>query len=504
MKSSFWLIFFILGFAFYVNAQEEREDHMQMATQEITANLPFLGQQTITVSQAGEDLLFEGDVLINNQSGGDGRGGAVIMNRSNDQYLWPNATIPYVIAPNHPKQADILRAINTLRSSTNLCLQPRTTETDYIYIMYQAGVCGSSFVGRQGNRQVVKIGDRCGNTMGSAMHEIMHAAGFWHEQSRSDRDRYVDIILANVNVTSSNDPRHNFRKYDRGTDIGNYDYASIMHYGQYAFAKPDPANPGRRLVTIRPRQSGVSIGQRSQLSAGDVSSINEVYPTPAPNCSSSTTGTGQSDVADATGTGNNGGAASSDAGQNNNTGTRWNTGNGQSFDIQYDVQLVPQQTGMSCWAAGMAMLVGWRDRVSINPAEIARGVGYWAAYQNGLNASDVNAFLYWGLAYEQPMTYTVRGFADLLAQHGPLWVATLEGQGRGNPHVRVVTAIRGDGTPDGTVLTIYDPWQRGMRTFRTPNPGSIYNETYTEFVRKQSELGGREMNQTAPIYVAHN
>ena len=57
----------------------------------------------------------------------------------------------------------------------------------------------------------------------------------------------------------------------------------------------------------------------------------------------------------------------------------------ESFDVNLtDVPLINQLTNMSCWAASAAMVVGWRDRLSINPAAIAEGTGDWSAYANGL------------------------------------------------------------------------------------------------------------------------
>ena len=71
---------------------------------------------------------------------------------------------------------------------------------------------------------------------GIIMHELMHAAGFWHEQSRADRDDYISINWSNIQAGME----FNFLKYDlRKIDhLGaEYDTCSVMHYGAYAFAK---------------------------------------------------------------------------------------------------------------------------------------------------------------------------------------------------------------------------------------------------------------------------
>jgi hypothetical protein len=170
-----------------------------------------------------------------------------------------------------------------------------------------------------------------------------------------------------------------------------------------------------------------------------------------------------------------------------------------AIDTRYNVQLVPQQTGFSCWAAGFAMIVGWRDQMSIDPVEIVRATGYWQQYQQGLNAEDLTVINTWGLVSAPLQTLTVEGFADLLSRYGPLWVASAEP----GPHIRVVTGMRGDGSADGTLVYINDPWEQGMTAFQASNRGAQYTETYRQFVEKQSTLARQEQHLNAPIYVAH-
>lgn len=49
-----------------------------------------------------------------------------------------------------------------------------------------------SYVGDDGVGQNLSIGAGC-DTKAVVQHEILHALGFYHEQSRSDRDDYVQI-----------------------------------------------------------------------------------------------------------------------------------------------------------------------------------------------------------------------------------------------------------------------------------------------------------------------
>jgi len=182
------------------------------------------------------------------------------------------------------------------------------------------------------------------------------------------------------------------------------------------------------------------------------------------------------------------------------TDTASNSTDSSAINVQYDVPLISQQTGMSCWAAGAAMLVAWQNNMSVDPSEIANATGYWAQYKTGLDAEDTQMFKIWGMTPEPGQSYTVEAFEQLLKTYGPLWVASAEP----GPHIRVVTGLSGDGTPDGTIVHINDPWEKGMDDFRLPNAGSMTTETYSEFTRKQAELVRSEMKgHPQGIYIAH-
>ena len=68
----------------------------------------------------------------------------------------------------------------------------------YEYINYSdASYRCNSNVGRTGGSQVVSLDQGCVH-VGLIIHELMHAAGFFHEQARTDRDDYVVVNWSNI------------------------------------------------------------------------------------------------------------------------------------------------------------------------------------------------------------------------------------------------------------------------------------------------------------------
>lgn len=239
----------------------------------ITANLIAIhvldpmGQNRYLIAESnGKFAIVEDDILIKEM--------AFIKHPKASLFFklgggdWPRGVVYYSLDPSLPDIS--INAINDAIQVWEMHTHAQFKKVDYIhpqvqdYIVFTPddGTRCASFVGRQGGAQVLLLAKRC-NTM-NVVHELGHAFGLWHEQSRLDRDHFVEIVWDNI--TEEN--WYNFNQHvTDGRDFGEYDYQSIMHYSAYAFSK-------NHQKTIVPIQHDVEIGQRQFLSPKDITAVN--------------------------------------------------------------------------------------------------------------------------------------------------------------------------------------------------------------------------------------
>ena len=267
---------------------------ISLTPDQASANALFVSQDPevlcTTLEVESGDVLFEGDMIVARcEQRADGswiyepRGvvgeaiaGIVPRAAFRERATWPGGVVPYEIDASLAGATEVLRdidlAIRHWKDVAGYLIIPRDGESNYV--TFQAGSGCTSYVGQSGGGQPINLvsnGD-CG--FGATVHEIGHAIGFWHEQSRLDRDNYVTINFDNVSTTACNgDCSHNFQTYSPsfGQDAGGYDYGSIMHYSATAFTTGgdtiSPLEPA--FGNWKAANGNIRIGFRGGLSSGD-------------------------------------------------------------------------------------------------------------------------------------------------------------------------------------------------------------------------------------------
>gem|GEM_PF-4325764 len=184
--------------------------------------------------------------------------------------LWANGRIPYKIPLNFPNRSRIDAAIahwNTKLSGV-IELVPWSNETHFASFKEIANGC-AAVVGFQSlGAHEISISSACSE--GNIIHEIGHIIGLQHEQNRLDRDSFVSINWAKIQDGYAPNFETDAVRYK---NYRSYDFGSIMHYFLSQFSK-DGSN------TIVPKVSipaDIVVGQRVQLSRGDINSVREMY-----------------------------------------------------------------------------------------------------------------------------------------------------------------------------------------------------------------------------------
>lgn len=129
--------------------------------------------------------------------------------------------------------------------------------------------------------------------------------------------------------------------------------------------------------------------------------------------------------------------------------------------ITYDVQLIPQPNKLACWAASMAMVVGYKQQISINPEILANEVGMslrmsygWDLLQNVRDHYGFKSVI--DVPENTCVYYEPSQWRQWLESYGPLWFTFIWASG--GSHALVLKGISGDFTPEGTTMEIQNPW----------------------------------------------
>lgn len=245
------------------------------------------GPATVWAQALGGRGIYEGDIDLGSVAeltGAQPQSGT----RGADSKLWRNGKIPYQLSNLNATETQVWNDSVAKMNGwvRNVQWVPRSNnEVPFVSIVSDerpAG-CGTSLIGKDplfnnNTYQNLWIDKQCWNEK-TVLHEMLHAMGAYHEQSRSDRNAFVQINWDNIKDES----KHNFCTPNQTdcpgrqpadieaptVNYGLYDYKSIMHYRSNAFSK----NGSATMTAL----NGNTIAPADEPTALDIAGIDARY-----------------------------------------------------------------------------------------------------------------------------------------------------------------------------------------------------------------------------------
>ncbi|WP_163867485.1 M12 family metallopeptidase [Myxococcus eversor] len=255
-------------------------DRLQLAQVEAFGEAEALD---VPVVERNGLLLLDGDILVGRASESPSAlKQALEVSQFNGipqgSLRWPEGKIPYVVSNvfTSAQEKMITQAMKEIKDRTGVRFVHRTDEKDFVRIIKTKDGCYyDAGPGRVGGVQELSLMDTQQASCfyhDIIIHELLHAVGLWHEQSRYDRNQFVRIIWDNIQ--KGRGPQFQIVPASR-SDVYDteYDYRSVMHYDKNAFGVTNTA------ITIRTKDEDYLnvIGRVESMSANDARKVRRIY-----------------------------------------------------------------------------------------------------------------------------------------------------------------------------------------------------------------------------------
>ncbi|KAI6660106.1 Zinc metalloproteinase nas-14-like [Oopsacas minuta] len=191
---------------------------------------------------------------------------------------WPNGIIYYDTSS--IKDARLLKLINMATNSliweTQILIFIESNPTTVDYIKFTENDGCWSYLGKQGGPQEIALGSHSCRYRNVIMHQILHALGFVHEESRPDRDKNVEIDFENV--ADGKETYFDIVPEELALTNGtNYQYESIMHSLKKTSSKETRDGYKQTIRPLLSKNGFDNFGSINSLTLIDITRIKAIY-----------------------------------------------------------------------------------------------------------------------------------------------------------------------------------------------------------------------------------